>query len=524
MAVRPGVPIPWPLSSRPGFPSQITFPLSAFPPTSGSNPESSGRLINCYAEPLGDPASPGRGEPAPQVWRKTPGLTQFNATATGQSGYRGGLQVVNIAYETWLNNASTVDGSGTYASLGTFPGGQPVSIARNLNSPPDVVAVDIGNGAYTLSGGGAPVLYTGGGNLPQPNSVCFQDGYFFFTIGDGRCFASGINALTQNALTFIRVQAKSNASLLRGIAYQGNLLLFTTASCEVWQDVANVAPNFPYQRLVVLEKGLIQANAIAGFEEGFSELFWVAQDFGVYWMTPGTLVPIQISNPDLERQIQWHVRDGHQIYASCYAFAGRKFFTLQHLTSPQDADDWTWEFNLNTKKWHERTSLFGGIQSKWRGVGGHPAFGRWLMGDAQTGNLLAIDDVNFNDVTLGLGTVPSPYASAPALFQMESGLVGNFPNRQAIRRADFQFITGVGNPLTVIDPKVAISWSNDNGRTWDAPRLRSLGQLFESKSTRITVKNTGQTGPDGRRWRIAVSDPVYTAFLSATMSDNPREF
>ena len=89
MAVRPGVPIPWPLSSRPGFPSQITFPLSAFPPTSGSNSESSGRLINCYAEPLGDPASPGRGEPAPQVWRKTPGLTQFNATATGQSGYRG---------------------------------------------------------------------------------------------------------------------------------------------------------------------------------------------------------------------------------------------------------------------------------------------------------------------------------------------------------------------------------------------------------------------------------------------------
>ena len=524
MAVSKPVPIPWPLSSAPGFPSQITFPLSASPPTGTSNPESAGRLINCYAEPLGDPSSPGRGEPAPQVWRRSPGLTQFNATATGQTGYRGGLQVVNLAYETWSNNASTVDGSGTYTSLGSFPGTFPVSIARNLNSPPDVVAVDIGNGAYQLSTGGAPALYTGGGNLPQPNSVCFQDGYFFFTIGDGRVFASGINALTQNALTFIRVQAKSNALLLRGIAYQGNLLLFTTASCEVWQDVANTAPNFPYARLLVLEFGLIQANAVAGFEEGFSELFWVAQDFNVYWMTSGTLQPINITPADLSRQIEWHIRGGHQIYASCYSFAGKKFLVIQHLSSPQDSDDWTWEFNLNTKRWNERTSLFSGAQSKWRGVGGHPAFGRWLMGDAQSGNLLAIDDVNFNDVTLGLGTVPSPFVSSPMLFRMESGLVGNFPNRQAIRRADFQFVTGVGSPLTVLNPQCAISWSDDNTRTWQAPRLRNLGQLFQSKSTRITVKNTGQTGADGRRWRIDVSDPVYTAFMNATMSGNPREF
>jgi hypothetical protein len=54
-----------------------------------------------------------------------------------------------------------------------------------------VVAVDVDNGAYQLSTGGAPANYNGGGNLPQPNSVWFQDGYFFFTIADGRVFASG---------------------------------------------------------------------------------------------------------------------------------------------------------------------------------------------------------------------------------------------------------------------------------------------------------------------------------------------
>jgi hypothetical protein len=101
--------------------------------------------------------------------------------------------------------------------------------------------------------GGAPVAYNGGGNLPQPNSCAFQDGYFFFTIADGRVFASGLNALTQNALTFITVQAKADVTLLRGIAFSGLVLLFTTGHFEAWQDAANPAPAFPYARLSIGE-------------------------------------------------------------------------------------------------------------------------------------------------------------------------------------------------------------------------------------------------------------------------------
>jgi hypothetical protein len=66
-------------------PSPIPFPLSSFP---GANPqESAGRLINCYAEPLGEPAKPSA--PASQVWRGSAGLSQHALTA--QAGYRGGL-------------------------------------------------------------------------------------------------------------------------------------------------------------------------------------------------------------------------------------------------------------------------------------------------------------------------------------------------------------------------------------------------------------------------------------------------
>src|ERR1700688_2305802 len=118
MATRPPYPIPFPLSSFPGATSQ----------------ESSGRLINCTAEPLGE----GTG-PAKQVWRRQPGLTQFAPTA--QTGYRGGLVVNNLSYEVFKNEDLTVDNSlvPVVNLLGNFPGTKKVSIARNQAATPDVV-------------------------------------------------------------------------------------------------------------------------------------------------------------------------------------------------------------------------------------------------------------------------------------------------------------------------------------------------------------------------------------------------
>ena len=147
----------------------------------------------------------------------------------------------------------------------------------------------------TLSGGSGtpgivgpfPAPYTGNGRLPQPNSVAFQDGYLFFTIADGRVFATVVNGLTMNGLTFIIIQSRADVTLLRGIAFSGAMLFFTTGSFEVWSDAANPPPAFPYSRQVVLPYGLLQGTAIAGFETGFDDLSWVAQDFGVWELAYG---------------------------------------------------------------------------------------------------------------------------------------------------------------------------------------------------------------------------------------------
>jgi hypothetical protein len=469
-----------------GKPTPIPWPLSSFP---GANPqEGSGRLINCYVEPVGDPALPTG--PSRFLWRRSPGLTQFATTAEAANTYRGGLIVNNLSYEVWAN-VYTATSAGVMTSLGALAGTKKVSIARNQAAAPDVVAVDIDNGAFLFTAAGVPAApgsYNGGGNLPQPNSVCFQDGYFFYTIGDGRCFASPLNSVgTINTQTFITCQAKSDVSLFRGIPYSGLLWLFTSGDCEIWQDAAGVAPAFPYARMFVLEYGLIQPNAIAGWETGFSELIWVAQDFGVYWNTPGTFAPIKVSPPDLDRLIEAEARAGHNIEASCYAFAGRKFWVL-------DTPSWTWEFNLSTKKWNERFSLATtGLQGRWRASGAHPAFGKWLVGDRQSGNLLFVDSQNYTE------------NFSPQLFRMESGPVKDFPQSLRIARADFDFDTGVGQNVGNVTTQVTGAAAGTGGV------IRLAVKQTGGMTTNDIVNVSGVTGTTEANagWPVTVVDGTH---------------
>lgn len=345
-------------------------------------------------------------------------------------------------------------------------------------------------GAFT----GSPTLFNGNGNLPEPNSVCFQDGYFFFTIRAGQIYASSINGLTIGALAFITVQAKADVQLLRGIAFSGLLLAFTTGSCEVWQDAAIPAPAFPYSRIGVLETGLIQASAIAGWETGFSELIWVAQDFGVHWMTAGQLSDLKISPPDLDRLIEAQVRAGATLEAGCYIAAGKKFWAL---SSP----DWTWEFNLQTKKWTERWSLAAsGIFGRWRATGGHPAFGKWLVGDVQSGDLLFVDDTNFQE------------NGAVQLWRMESGPVRAFPSELRVARGDFDFVFGVGQAVGSVTTFVTGAAAASDGSV-----ELTVGSTVNMRTNDVArVANVAGTVEANGIWQITVIDATHIVLVGST--------
>lgn len=478
--------IPWPLSSAPGASPQ----------------ESAGRLINVSAEPLGAE------HPDKVVWRRRPGLTSF--TDTTLTSFRGnGILVNNLAYLAVGGKVINVNAAGVVVQSGNLAGNPAkAQFARNNAATPDIQCVVPGEGAFTVTAG-AVTAFTGGGNLPSPNSICSQDGYFFYGIGDNRVFAAGPNTTTVNANTFTTVQSRSTGNLLRVVPYKGLLFCFATKFLEVYNNTANAFPAFPYSRLSVLDVGLFGRNAIAGFEDGIGNMHWVgpgAEGLGVYRIAGGAEAT-KVSPPDLDRLIRAvGEANADTLEAFCYEADGKNFWVLS-------APTWTWELNLNTGKWNERDSFLAGLFGRWRASGSINAFGKWLVGDMLTSKLNYVDPTTHQEV---LG---------PMRFRMESGPCSKFPTSTAIARADFNFVTGVGKSSGATpnarEPNVAISASRNGGVNWDNPRIRALGPAANSKR-RVYVTNCGQAGAQGARWRMDITDEVYSAFMGATMSADPR--
>jgi len=467
---------------------KIPFPLSSAPGARAQ--EGTGRLINCFAEARGDSLP---------MWRRAPGLTNFGTTA--RSGCRGLIEISGILYSAWngfLEKHSTAGGASTMVS-NAFSGTKKGFFARNNKSPtPDQWFVDPDGNIFTFTSTSASPGWPDI-DLPSVNSTCTIDGYGVFTTGQGLAYATDLNDTAVNALSFGSANAKPDG-LVRALAYGGNLFLFGNNTTEIWTD-RGLTP-FPFTRSYVIPRGLAGPYCVAGDADGFGKaLIWVGDDNRVHRLDGYT--PTDISPPDLDRLIE-AVTDKMTLEACAYMSGGHAFFELSSAT-------WTWVFDINTEKWHERQKYLGTRSRITSTI--HTDADRWLCGDIDSGNIQQITSAAYQVV------------GEPHRFRIESGPVENFPNRIRVARADFDFVMGVGSATGIdpieTNPEVSISWSDDGGVSWSNPVLRRLGAQGESK-TRVTLLNTGLSGPQGRRWRLDVSDPVYVGFLGGVQSAEPR--
>lgn len=465
----------------------IPFPVTSAP--GKTRHESAGRLINAYQEQLIG------GARAKNSWKRAPGLRRFATTA--QTGYRGSILVASTLYSAFSGNVTRFDSSGTPTSVGTLAGTAKVFWARNNKTPtPDIVVVDPDNGASIVTAGS--VTAYADPDLPAPNSVCFLDGYFFFTTGDGRCFNSDLND-TGVSGSFITCEGKPD-SLLRAIPWS-QLYLCGSGSIEVWQDTAEPSPAFPFTRSIVIPRGIIGRNAISGYEDGLGKgLIFVGDDRVVYALAGYR--PQKISTPDVDRAIGDYIEgggDANNIEMFPYVIGGHSCIVVK---SPS----WTWVLDLDTLHWHERKSY---LIAYWRSVGAVNAFGKWIGGDTASGNLLDITETKRDE------------DGSPLVWQVESGPVTAFPNRMAVGQASFDIAQGVGiatgSDPTQTDPVVSIEWSDDAGTSWSIPRIRKLGRQSEQPRG-VKVTRCGSTKAEGRRWRLTVSDAVDVALTGGDMS------
>jgi hypothetical protein len=468
---------------------RIPFPVQTAP--GAEQQESGGRIINGYVEELGAQG------PYKTTIRRMPGLANFGTTT--RNGFRGALLSQGNLYSAWNTKLEYhTSAGGVSTPIGNLNGTKRGFFAANNNATPDKVFTDPDGNVATFT----PLAVTNGypdPNLPSPNSCDFLDGYIVFTIADGRFFATGVNVTSVNALSFGRAQAKPGGlTLVR--AWGGRLLVCGPIDIEVWTDQATIP--FPFARSTVIPRGIAGPYCMAGTEDGFSRgPIFVADDNRVYALNGYT--PTPVSTPDLDSLIE-AVADKTTLEATSFMSHGHAFFQLS-------CPAWTWVLDVNTSQWFQGDSY---LQTRSRRSGAVYAFGKWLTGDAQTGNIQQITDSAQDEV------------GSPLRLRIESGPVQNFPGGSAVGRADFYFATGVGQAggidPTQTNPSVEISWSDDGGFTWSNPVVRKLGRQATPQQLISLVACTGRTSWMGRRWRIDISDPVYASFMYATQDTDAR--
>ena len=461
----------------------VPFPVTSAP---GARPqESAGRLVNAYA------VKTEQGARGPLKWQRAPGLREL-ASVSDRAGYRGFIEVNGNVLAALEDRAVLIAKSGSTVSvtdLGALDGTGLITIAKNNAVPADIVAVTE-EGAFNLYADDAPDNFADA-DLPQPNSVSGVKGYFAFTIADGRLFASNLNSVDLNSLSF----ATAPGHLLRGVAYRDEWFVFGDDFCQVYRDAG--LEHFPFDLVATIPIGLAGTHAIAGWEPGFTgTMVWAAQDDVVYKLNGYT--PQPISTEDVSRDIA-ATPDKSVLEAAVYMSNGNAFWVLTRPGS------WSWTLNLTTGTWGQRASY---DQQSWRAARTIKAFSAWLAGDRRTGKLFEIGADVFRE------------GDDPLVFEVVSGAVLASPNRLAVGRLDVDMVAAVGRAGgedNEADPQVEISWSLDGGYRWSNPVFRAIGREGESRKT-ISVNRLGLAGPKGIMIKLRVSDPVHVTLFGAALT------
>ena len=472
----------------------VPFPTTSRP---GARPsEGQGRLINAYAIKEGDVIKQ----------RRVPGLALYK-TIPNLTGGRGIFYDGVNLYVAAATTLVKIDPTGAVTPLlNNLDGTGPVSFARNANpASPDVVVVSSA-GAYTI--GSTSITTYPDPDVGQPNSVASLDGYLLFTTAAGFIIATGLNTTDINSLS--NAKAESNPDgLLRGLVAGQLFYAFGTQSIEVFQNVGT-SP-FPLARVAVIPVGLMSAFAATGAQDGWEGTpIFVATD-GTVRLLNGYQAEV-ISESDQVRAILDAKRRGWELRASVYVDGDMAVWSLTAIDAGNLDNGFTWEYNLSTGAWHERRSH---LMGRWRGTFTCQAFNRWLIQDTLTADVLEIDGARALELDDALA------------WELWSAPVKAFPAATQCRRADFDFVVGVGSELgedpIQTDPVVEVSWSDDGGSSFGTPIKRHLGRQGDTRRN-VTVLNCGQSSQVGRVWRLRVFDPVYVALMGGNMEAKARIF
>lgn len=468
--------------------TDVPFPQSTSP---GQHPHvSGGRLINCYPEQL--PQTAGK----PFAYWRVPGLGPFGTVPSG--AYRGGVLVGSIYYAlfgTTVYTFTSLGGAGV-ALPGSIPGTSFCWFAVNQNTPPDVVCVSPGVGAFVINASTGVANYPDS-NVGSPDCVVWMSGFFVFTYGNGlirTTVSVPLNSTTIDLNSFAYAQSKPDPLYRPLTLPNGQLAMCGANTIEIWGAPIN-STGFPWSYISTIYRGVPGPQAIAGSEDGWGKGIYFAGDDNKVSTLTGYM-PTPISPPDLDQQIEAEP-DKTKVTVGVYVSRGHGFVVVQ-------GPNWCWEYDTTLQSWHERRSY---LQRYWRGIQPIFVFGNWLCGDLITPSLLQISGTIRNEV------------GNPLKMRLETGPLGAFAKVVRVNGIELYMTKGAsiatGHPPDETNAMVEISMSRDAGLTWGTPRQVAIGQQWTSPRARSSI--WGQADVQGVRWRFEESAGLNFAFMGADM-------
>ncbi len=448
------------------------------------------RLINCYAEQLGDEGK------IPYPIYAIDGFSLFSTLQGG--GVRAVIEVNGELFAVAGRVLNKIDAGGGVTQIGGVASDGFVSIVRNRRAVPQIAITCDGINQLVTAG----VLSTiSDADLPAATSVAHLDGYFVWLLPDGRMFASAIDdGSSIDGLDFATAEANPDGGV-RIFARGRDLIAFGSKSTEFWQNEGGEA--FPFGRTTSIDVGCLAPGSVAPVlvkrggsvsdAVGFVGTNNDGAYAGVMLMTGYT--PVKISTPQCDRDV---LAEEHpeNITACSWDDGTHSFYAIS-------GTNFTWVFDASTGLPHERKSY--GL-NRWRVSTATNFGGRIIFGD-------------YNSPKLYLST-SSDYAEAgdPIAMEVQTPPVHAYPHPMKFNAVHVDVLPGVGLNSTgdELDPKVGVSYSEDGGATWSNERLADIGRLGERRK-RVVVRRLGVSGEDGRTFRFRMSADVAKGLTGASV-------
>ena len=296
-----------------------------------------------------------------------------------------------------------------------------------------------------------------------PETLVYIDSFFVVSTDEKKILKSASNdGLNWNALEF--GSAESDPDAIAALHVYNNKLYVMGAevSSEEFQNLG--LPGFPFQRTgFFIDKGCYAPFSVISSNNSFMWVGGGENEGAAIWTLSGNSAQ-KVSTTAIDAALQdYNDQEISQIFAYSYAQEGAYFvgFSLP---------DRTFEYNVITGKWNERTSQVVNTKgvtnnTRWRANSIATAYGLTLCGDSQDGRI----------GTISIDTY-SEYGSE-IIREFSTQPLSDLGNAISIPYLEITMESGVGD-LEVTDPKIRLSTSTDS-KKFSNELTRDIGRLGE---------------------------------------------